>query len=430
MIKKLKIKMILLSMISLFILLFVVVLGMNVINYHSLTQDADELLLIFSEEKGKHPKSNKNPYENNEFLEWREFPKESDKDFDNLDSPLPSTVHDKNRYFSVTFDQKGNVIHIDANRIENINDENAAEYGEYVLKNGKKSGFVSNFRYLIMSGITSGHTRIIFLDCEQKLHSAKQFLISGILMSLIGFLMMSLIIVFFAGRIVKPIAESYEKQKRFITDAGHEIKTPLTVIHANADLLEMELPENECLLDIKQQANRLSALTNDLVLLSRMEEKEGSLEKIPFPVSDVVAEAASPFRVLAEAQKKNLRLSVEPMLTLEGSGKGMEKLVSLLMDNALKYSPEGGNITLSLEKQNRSIYLNVVNTTENAFSKDELSHLFDRFYRSDLSRNSETGGYGIGLSIAKAIVLAHEGTIRAFSPQNGLFQITAVFPQK
>ena len=224
------------------------------------------------------------------------------------------------------------------------------------------------------------------------------------------------------------MAESYEKQKQFITDAGHELKTPMTIISADADLAEMECGENQWLADIRRQAQRLTGLTNDLIYLSRMEEEQPRLQPIEFPLSDVVEEMVQSFAAPAQSQGKELSVTIQPMLSCTGDEKAIRQLVSILLDNALKYSPAGGRLAVKLEKQGRSIALTVSNTAAQLLDRDKLPHLFDRFYRTDQSRNSQTGGYGLGLSIARSIVLAHKGKIRAESADGNSLVITVNLP--
>ena len=191
----------------------------------------------------------------------------------------------------------------------------------------------------------------------------------------------------------------------------------------------MELGEdNESLADIKGQANRLRTLTEDLVMLSRMEEAEDHLSKIAFPISEVVSEAAGAFRGVAASEEKELICSIEPMLTFHGNDNAIRQLVSIFLDNALKYSPAGGKIELTMAKQGRMMRLSVSNTTDLEMQPEQLDLVFDRFYRTDSSRNSETGGHGIGLSVAKAIVTAHGGKISAASDSGKTFTVTAAFP--
>lgn len=229
-------------------------------------------------------------------------------------------------------------------------------------------------------------------------------------------------------RIVRPVAESYEKQKQFITDAGHELKTPMTIISADADLAEMECGENQWISDIRRQAQRLTDLTNDLIYLSRMEEEQPKLQRIDFPLSDVTEEMAQSFQALAKSQEKEFTLHIQPMISFTGDEKAIRQLLSILLDNALKYSPAGGQLKLVLEKQGRSIVLLVSNTSAQPIEQDKLPHLFDRFYRTDQSRSSQTGGYGLGLSIARSIVLAHKGKIRAESGDGRTLTIMIYLP--
>ena len=318
------------------------------------------------------------------------------------------------------------MIQAETSRIVSVDTTQAIEYAKSLLSEGNRSGFADRFRFSVRT--ENNFTRITFLDCGRKLDAFQSFLLSSIGISLLGYLVVFALIAFFSNRIIRPISESYEKQKRFITDAGHEIKTPLTIINADADVLAIELGENEWLEDIQKQAKRLTALTNDLVMLSRMEEAENTMQMIEFPFSDVVSEAAASFQALAQTQGKDFQCRIQPMLTLRGNEKAIGQLVTILLDNALKYSPMNGTVSLTVEKQNRMLHLTVYNTTANEIKKESLPLLFDRFYRTDPSRNSQTGGYGIGLSVAQAIVTAHSGKIQASTDDGHSLQVTAISP--
>ena len=190
----------------------------------------------------------------------------------------------------------------------------------------------------------------------------------------------------------------------------------------------MELGENEWLSDIQKQANRLTSLTNDLVYLSRMEETNNSIQMIEFPLSDVVSETASSFQALAQTQGKLFQCNIQPMISFTGNEKALQQLTNILLDNALKYSPTGGTVSITLERQNKTIQLSVFNTTSTEIQKEQLPFLFERFYRLDPSRSSRTGGYGIGLSVAKAITEAHNGKIRAKTEDGHSIQLTVSLP--
>ena len=409
MIRKFRIRFIILAMLSLFLLLTVIVTGMNLLNYRSVVGDADEVLSLISQNRGVFPEigGGQGPGGQKPRSISPELPYES-------------------RYFSVLLDSDGAVLRVDVSRIASVDDEKASEYANLVAAKSSEQGFYGQFRYL--KSYDDLGVRIFFLDCGRKLDAYYNFLIISIVMASAGFVVVFFVIVFFSGKFIRPIAESYEKQKNFITDAGHEIKTPLTIINANTDLLEMDIGENESLREIRRQAKRLTGLTNDLVSLARMEESKESMQMIEFPLSEVVQEAVAPFAGAALAQNKQLIFNIQPMLTIKGNDRAIGQLVSLLLDNALKYSPEGGVISLELVRQGKHLCLSVCNPTFGEIYRDDLLHVFDRFYRSDPSRNSQTGGHGIGLSIAKAIVTAHGGKITAQTKDGHSFLIAAVFP--
>ena len=188
----------------------------------------------------------------------------------------------------------------------------------------------------------------------------------------------------------------------------------------------MDIGENEWLTDIRNQAARLSDLTNDLIFLSRMEEQQ-QVTMIDFPLSDVVGETAASFQALSRTQGKRFDIDVEPALSMHGSEKQVRQLVSILLDNAMKYSDDRGSIRLTLKRQGKTLRLTVENSA-GSVSREVLDNMFERFYRGDPSRNAATKGYGIGLSIARAIVRAHRGRIAAESPDGRTMAITASFP--
>lgn len=229
----------------------------------------------------------------------------------------------------------------------------------------------------------------------------------------------------FSRLAVKPFAESYQKQKRFITDASHEIKTPLTIIEANTEVLNMEYGENEWLKSTSNQVKRLTKLTERLVYLSRMDEEREVLQKTDFSISDAVYEAARSFKAMAKSQNKTLNISVQPNVSYYGDESSIIRLVSLLLENAMKYSDDEGTVSLKFCTNGKNKVLSVKNTVAE-IQKGKLDMLFDRFYRIDKSRNSQTGGFGIGLSVAKAIVNAHKGKITAVSADGKSIEITAV----
>lgn len=408
MIRALRIKLVVAAMFSLAVVLAVILSVVAVVGYQRTARNADVTLSMLSENDGKFPED---LFSKGDFL--REHPK--------ISQELPY----ESRYFSVFLDGEGNVLSTNTGKIAAVDQETAVEFAKTVLSEGSVQGFLRDYRYIVYS--VNAETHIIFLDCGRSMTMFRGMILISVGVSFAGLLAVALLLVFLSGRIVKPFSENYEKQKRFITDAGHELKTPLTIIDADAEVLEMDIGENEWLRDIQTQTKRLADLTNNLILLSRMEESQTRMEMIEFPLSDVAEETAEGFQALARTHGKTLICRIQPMISLRADEKALRQLISILLDNAVKYADEGGQIILTLEKQKTSVSLSVFNTAQSV-SRESLSHLFDRFYRADASRNSQTGGYGLGLSIAQAIVSAHKGKITASTQDERSLLITAVFP--
>jgi len=411
MIKKLRIKLVAASMISLMAVLFSIMGTVNYLNYTSIIDKADDILTVLADNNGRFPSSGLDSFFDGFFGR------------DQMSPEIPY----ESRFFSVVMVENKNgkkILSIDTAHIAAIDAKTAGEYAIQALTSESIKGFTEKYRYLIKEHET--YTRVIFLDCTRDLDTFESFFIASIAISAIGLISIFILIFFLSGRIVRPVSESYEKQKRFITDAGHELKTPLTIIDADAEILEMELgEENEWIKDIKAQTKRLATLTGDLIYLSRMEEENMKLQTIDFPLSDVTSETASSFQSLAINKNKTIVCDIEPMITVNGDEKAIRQLISVLLDNAIKYSSESSSISLTLQSQGKYVILNVSNMTD-GISNDDIPHLFDRFYRADSSRNSSTGGHGIGLSIAKAVVNAHKGKISAFSPDGKLLSISVM----
>ncbi|MCD8082619.1 MAG: HAMP domain-containing histidine kinase, partial [Clostridiales bacterium] len=304
--------------------------------------------------------------------------------------------------FWVSLSPVGLVAESDLSEIAAVELATVEQYLTKILDSGRTSGFIEHYRYLVHTDEEEEETRVIFLDCWRSLTNLSTFCIACGWVSLSGLLAVLALMIVLSKWILRPFSENYEKQRQFITDAGHEIKTPLAIINADADILEMELGEgNEWLQDIQKQTKRLTSLTNDLIFLSRTEEAGNQIQMIDFPFSDMVDEMVQSFRSRALTENKAFETRILPMLTLHGDEKSLRQLVSVLLDNALKYSEENGQITVTLERQGKNALFTVSNTTSQPVDSHP-ERLFDRFYRGDQSHNSQTGGYGIGLSIAAA----------------------------
>ena len=326
----------------------------------------------------------------------------------NFDFITPETPF-STRHFTVYFDKNGKAIRTHTDAIYAIDKEQAVTYAKEVVTRQRERGWYDSYRYKVFQ--TEFGTGVVFIDgSANRAILAQSMTISAIVLLSCGALVL-LLIILFSKRAIKPIAESYEKQRQFVTDANHELKTPLTLILANLDIAEEELGQNEWLDDIRAEGHRMTELVNQLVALSRMDEDSHALHITDVPLGQMVQDTVSEFEALANIRGKALEADVDAAVTTQGDETLLRQLIGILMDNAIKYCDPDGIITVKLHRQRR-IHLMVENTYS-AVDQLELHRLFDRFYRADKAR-SFTGGYGVGLSMAKAITEKHKGEIIAY----------------
>ena len=384
------------AVLSVIALVFGVIL---VLNITSMNRNMDILADRVSEGGGRFPGSL------GEMIPPDKIPPRNEQNFDFITPETPFST----RHFTVFFDKEGKVDQTFTESIYAIDEDTAIEYAKKVMDDGKERGWISNYRYKVFSS-DMGYG-VVFVDGSMSRSTLMQTtMIAGFV--LLGCAALVLILIFLLSKkAVKPIAESYEKQKQFVTDANHELKTPLTLILANLDIAEGELGKNEWLDDIRTEGHRMAELVNQLVALSRMDEEGQPLNVAEVSFGELVADTVSEFEPLAKDRGKALTASVDKEITCLGDEALLHRLVGILMDNAIKYCDQGGEINVMLHR-GRRIVLTVENTYA-AVSELELNRLFDRFYRADKARKF-TGGYGVGLSMAKAIVEKHKGEIFAY----------------
>ena len=316
------------------------------------------------------------------------------------------------RFFIVKLDLDGPVKAVSTDFIASVTKAEAEEYAKNVIAGKREHGYYKNYRYQVLT--EDNENIVIFLNTTMELHSAGNVLLISCLALVICFLTVFLLVFLFSRKAMEPYLRNIERQKRFITDATHEIKTPLTSIATSIDVIEMEHGEDEWTKNIHNQTSKMTRMVTDLVMLSRLDEENPFPDKTEFSLSDAAWEVAEPFASLAKAQGKNYTQRIEENITLCGNPDAVRQLISVLLDNALKYSDENGTIRLDVYQVHGKKKIEVFNTCVLEDTKN-LSRLFDRFYRPDASRSRKTGGTGIGLSIAKAVVEAHGGKIRVNS---------------
>ncbi len=315
-------------------------------------------------------------------------------------------MQDVTRFFIVRVDAERMDVQVSMDYAASVTEEEAAGYGQKALNTGRDAGYYQNYRYRVFQTDT-GDT-VIFLNTGRERQFMKTLLMITLITVVISLVLVFGLVVLFSRRAIGPYMKNIEQQKRFITDAGHELKTPITSIAASADILAMEHGADEWTENIQIQTRRLTKLTENLVRLSRLDEEVPFPEKQQFSLSEAVWEIAEPFEAMAKARGKQYVQNISEGLELFGDRASIQQMISVLLDNALKYSDEHGEIRLDLYRKNRKVYLEVFNTCQ-LENTSELDRLFDRFYRADASRSRSTGGSGIGLSIARAVAEHHGG---------------------
>ena len=313
------------------------------------------------------------------------------------------------RFFSVWLDDEKQIVNTNMDSVSTITEQDVEDYTDKVLKRGKERGWIGDYRYRIMD--TENGTTVVFVNGNTYNNTSNRLLFTALLVLLGSASLILILTIVVSKRAVRPVAESYEKQRQFITDANHELKTPLTLILSNLDIVESELGKNEWLDDIRSEGERMGLLINQLVTLSRMDESTDSVMREKFNLSSAVADTVSEFESLAEERGHTLTSSISPSVYYYGDESLIRRLTAILLDNAIKYCDAGGNIQLSLIFHRHPV-LTVENTYQDV-DKLELNRLFDRFYRADKARTF-SGSFGIGLSIAQSIVKSHKGNIAAY----------------
>lgn len=262
--------------------------------------------------------------------------------------------------------------------------------------------------------VKEGESRYIavFLDCYQELRAVRTVAVWSGVSYAVCLALVYVLVVLLSRRAIDPVVRASEQQKQFITDAGHELKTPITVIATNLRVLEMEVGKQKWIDKARAQTEKLRELVQSLITLCKYDEETSQLHPQTFAVSEAVTDTAESFADFAQSKGHTISLAVAPGLSYCGDEAAVRQLVSILIDNAVKYAAPETEIRISLEQIKHGVKLTVTNTCDQP-PEGDLNRLFDRFYRPDASRTAATGGFGIGLSIAKSIAEAHRGQIRA-----------------
>lgn len=399
MIKKLQKKFVSITAAALFVMIFLVMAAINCVFFLQTSRQLDVRLDMIL--------GNQAPQPGGEII-----PPPGEKEPESL---LPR-FEDRLRIHSdgcvIYLDSYGNITEIRQNGAENYSEEELASIVSALSEKEKDDGWYQYFKFrreLWSRADGSSGTVIGLINASSNLYSVFTMLLISLSIGIISFLSVLLIIIFASKRAVKPMAESYVRQKQFVTDAGHELKTPLTVISANNELARMIYGDSEWFDSIDKQVSKLNGLVRSLITLAKMDEEQKPVFAA-FHLSDAVYDTVKPFENLLHSEGKLLTLDITENITYRGDESKLRQVVSILMDNAVKYCDEKGKVTVRLTAD-RQIKLQVCNDFSDA-RKCEPDKMFERFYRGDKARTPD-GSYGLGLSIAKSIVELHKGTIRA-----------------
>ena len=306
--------------------------------------------------------------------------------------------------YTITLNTDGSVASWTSDRTDLYTDEQVAGIAESALAEGKDYGCIGTQFYRRTSG------GLVVLDARLDYLSASNVLRSTILIAAASCALLSLLAWLLIRRMVRPVEDAFTRQKQFVSDASHELKTPLAVISANAEVLEQEIGENEYLGYIRSEVRRTDTLVNSLLALARMDNGSADTVLKPFDLSRALLDVVLPFESTVFEAGKTLETDIPEGIGCTGSEEQIKQLAVILLSNALKYSDEGGRIEVSLKVRGKQRELRVFNTGT-AISPEDREHIFDRFWRADPAHGRETGGHGLGLAIARTIADAHRGKI-------------------
>lgn len=418
MIKRLRYKFILIATLSVTAVMVLLTIILNVANYYTTDSNIKSTLNLISENEGTIPE-NFGLSENDNKVQGRDKPEEDKpprNDMFNAETPFST------RYFVVRFTNSGQIVSASLDKIAAVKDEDLDKYVEYASNLGEDYGLFGDYRVFVKN-IDIDKKMAIFLDTFQESQNLKNVLFWSIIADFVCILLVFVLVVLFSKRAIDPVVQANEKQKQFITDAGHELKTPITVISMNLSVLEMDVGNNVWINKTRSQINKLTNLVTSLVSLARYDEEDDNIiQRKEFNVFDCIEDIVHSFQSVASTRENKIHTHIPIDLSFRGDERAFRELVSILIDNATKYSPMSSCVLIDASKNHKYLVLSVENDLSDNIEID-TGKMFDRFYRGDKARSSN-GSFGIGLAIARSIAEAHDGKIEA-SINRGKLKISA-----
>ena len=330
-------------------------------------------------------------------------------------------------FFLVRFGHNNEPVSVDVSRAYNIGEDQARELAQDALENGGGRGECGQFRYLVKEG-PRHDTVAAFLDTTGESGSFWRVLVLSAAVGLCCWGIMLAFVMILSKAAIRPIAENIQRQKQFVTNAGHEIKTPLAIIQSNAEALELYNGESKWSRNIREQTERLGGLVKDLLMLARMDEGAMQREPVELSLSKLLARSLEEFSQPMETKGLKLTADIPPDVVIRGDLEQIRKLLSILLDNSVKYADLDGSIAVCLVENDSRIKFRIENTCP-ALPDVPPDKLFDRFYRADSVRTQKSGGYGIGLSVARSLAAANRAVISAKYIQPDIVRFTVRFRQ-
>ena len=325
-------------------------------------------------------------------------------------------------FYSVAVSYKGEILEIKNDSPTVYASDDLAQMAKDIIKDGKSTGTKNNLTFLKTD--KNGYALVVFMDNTVVNESAMTLFRYTLIFGVVALVLFFFLSRFLAKKIVAPLEESYQKQRQFISDAGHELKTPVSVVSANAELLSRELGDNQWLQNIQYENERMGLLVGQLLDLARTENVTPQMEHID--LSRLVAGETLPFESVAFEKGFVLNCNITNGITVEGNSTQLKQLTSILLDNAIRHSKPDGEVRLTLTKDHGITELSVINKGDE-IPAEHRERIFERFYRMDTARNGEDKHYGLGLAIAKAVVNAHHGHIEVLC-YNGLVEFRVSLP--
>lgn len=331
--------------------------------------------------------------------------------------PIPDEVKDRHteimasHFIIAEYSANKEFISIENTLSDSYTEDEIKSYCEEILSGTKQQGTIGQLRYIVRE-TKDGNTIIAFIDHAAAENSGRNLLTISIILGVIGLIVFAFLSYFISGLMVRPVEEAFQKQKQFISDASHELKTPIAVVLSNSELLEDQIGENKQLSYIKKECDQMHHLVTSLLTLTKLEQTPyENMEKANFSLSDALLERILPLESIAYEKGITINDQITPNITFYGVKEQLQQVAGILIDNALNHTNEKGTVDVSLHQTTHHVVFNVSNTGE-PIPEEDRERLFERFYRVDKARNRATGHYGLGLSIAKTIITNHKGKIR------------------